>query len=122
MVNSLPLAFLEPAAEFILAAVAGGSSAHVELQEAGLVCRVGLVAPDYFALLRHGRALAVEAVAAAAVALDGVLDVEVLRALTAHAGAQLRQVALVLRLPANRAGRPKLQQRSAPLNLLCLLL
>ena len=113
MVNSLPLAFLEPAAEFVLAAVAGRSSAHVELQEASLVCCVGLVAPDYFALLRHGRALAVEAVAAAAVALDGVLDVEVLRALTAHAGAQLRQVALVLRLPANRAGRPELQQRSA---------
>ena len=48
------------------------------------------------ALLDHGGALSVEAIASASVTLDSVLDVEVLRTLAAEAATQLGEVALVL--------------------------
>ena len=94
------LAFPEPA-EFLLAAVAGGGAPHVELEEAGLVGRLGLVAPQHLALLLHGGAIPVEAIPAAVITLHGVLHEQVLRTLPAEPGAHLGEVPLVLSLPAD---------------------
>lgn len=71
------------------------------------------MAPQQLALLGHRGAHAVEAVPTASVALNGVLDVQVLRALAAHPRAELGQVALVLRLAANGGDGPELKSHPA---------
>ena len=109
VVHLLSFALLETPDKLVDPAVARRGTPHVELQEAGVVSGLRLVSPEHPALLDHGRAHPVEAVAAAAVALDGVLDVEVLRALAAHAGAELRQVALVFSLTTDGSARTKLK-------------
>ena len=90
--------------------VAARRAGHVELSEAAVVGPGGLPAPDAPALVVARGTAAVEAVPAAVVAGDAVLEEDVRRALRGVAVAHLGQVALVGGAAAYRAGWKELEE------------
>ena len=93
--DSLNFTLFVAAAKASLATVAAQRACRVKRSETFRVGLVGLATPECSALAFHGGTHAVEAVAFAAVAGHGVLEVQVLRTLACKPGAQLGQVTLV---------------------------